>query len=50
MSSIYEHFIPTAESSSYQLLLLLLMTVCAHLLSETEADLELVVGSKSIAI
>ena len=51
MSSIYECFIPTAESSSYQLLLLLLI-LCAQLQKLKQGvdytDLELVVGSKSI--
>ena len=54
MSSIlYERFIPIAESSSYQLLLLLLI-LCAQLQKLKRGldytDLELVVGSKSIAI
>ena len=53
MSSIlYECCIPTAESSSYQLLLLLLI-LCAQLQKLKQGvdytDLELVVGSKSIA-
>ena len=51
-SIIYECFIPTAESSSYQLLLLLLI-LCVQLQKLKQGvdytDLELVVGSKSIA-